>query len=97
MLCLKIILGQEIYLMIIFYESSVKYSLCMIDVFNETVYKSKSKPKKLWVDQGRAFYNNLMQRWSEDNDILMCSAHIEDKSIADETFTKTLKGKICRK
>ena len=28
------------------------------------------KPNKLWVDQGREFYNKLMQEWFDSDDIL---------------------------
>ena len=45
----------------------------------ETVFEgfigivNESKPKKnnLRVDQGREFYNNLMQRWLQNNDGLI--------------------------
>ena len=62
--------------------------------FIEIVTESKRKPNKLWVDQGRHFYDSLMQKWLDDNDILMCSTHNEDKSIVTERFIRTLKGKI---
>ena len=29
------------------------------------------KPNKLWVDQGKNFYNKLMQEWLENNDVLV--------------------------
>ena len=47
----------------------------VLNAFNETAKKSKRQPNKLWVDQGREFYNNLMQKWSGDNDVLMYSTH----------------------
>ena len=40
----------------------------------ETVNESNRKPNKLWVDQRREFYK-LMQKWLENNDILMYSTH----------------------
>ena len=33
--------------------------------------ESKLKPNKLWVGQGREFYNIFMQKWLGDNYILM--------------------------
>ena len=33
--------------------------------------ESKRTPNKLWTDQGRDLYNNLMQMWLDDNNILM--------------------------
>ena len=41
--------------------------------FVETKKESKRKPNKLWVDQRREFYNSPMQKWLDDNDILMSS------------------------
>ena len=39
----------------------------LIGIVNEL----KQKPQKLWVDHGKKFYNNLTQKWLDDNDILM--------------------------
>ena len=38
-----------------------------------------------------------MQKWLDDNDILMYSTHNEGKSVVLERFIKTLKGKIYKK
>ena len=37
--------------------------------------------------------NRPMQKWLDDNDILMYSTHNEGKSIVAERFIKDLKGK----
>ena len=66
---------------------------CFIEIVNE----SKHKSSKLWVDQGRKFYNNLVQKWLDDNDISIYSTHNEDKSVVTERFIRTLKGKIYKK
>ena len=63
----------------------------------EIVHESNCKPNKLWVDQGRGFYNKLMQEWLDNNDISMCSTHVEGKSVIIERFIKTLKSKIYKK
>ena len=63
----------------------------------EIVNESNRKPNKLWVDQGREFYNKLMQEWLDNNDILMYSTHNEGKSVIGERFIKTLKSKIYKK
>ena len=57
--------------------------------FIEIVNKSKHKPNKLWVDQRREIFYNLMQRWLEDDDILMYSNHNEGKSVVAERCIKT--------
>ena len=38
-----------------------------------------------------------MQKWLDNNNILMYSKHNEGKSVIAERFTKTLKTKICKK
>ena len=60
--------------------------------FIEILNESKQKPNKLWVTQGKDFYNNLMQKWWDDNEILMCSTHNEGKSRVAKRFTRTFKG-----
>ena len=42
------------------------------------------KPNKIWVDQGRKFYNNIFKKWLKDNDISMNSTHNEGKSVVAE-------------
>ena len=58
----------------------------------EIVNESDRKPNKFWVDQGREFYNKLMQEWLDKNDILVYSTHNEGKSVIAERFIKTLKS-----
>ena len=41
--------------------------------FIEIVDKFDHKPTKLWVGQGKEFYNSPMQKWLNDNDISMYS------------------------
>ena len=65
--------------------------------FVEIVYESKCKPNKLWVDQEKEFYNNLIQKCLNDNNILMYSIHNESKSVVAKRFIKTLKGKTYKK
>ena len=69
----------------------------ILNAFNEKVSESNRKRNKLWVDQGREFYNNLMQVWLDNNDILMHSTYNERKSVIVERFIKTLKSKFYKK
>ena len=43
--------------------------------------------------QGREFYTKLLQKWSDDNDILMYSTHSESESVVCERFIKALRVK----
>ena len=61
----------------------------VLNAFIEIVNESNRKPNKLWVDQGRKFYNKLMQEWLGNNDNLMYSTHNEGKSVIAETFIKS--------
>lgn len=40
----------------------------VVGILNET----KCKPNQIFVDQGKELYHNLIQKWSDDNDALMC-------------------------
>ena len=51
----------------------------ILNAFVDIVNESNRKPHKLWVDQGRGFYNKLMQKWLGNNDILMYSTHNESR------------------
>ena len=58
-----------------------KKAKTVLNAFIEIVNESNCKPDKLWVDQGREFYNKLMQEWLDNNRIIMYSTHNEGKSI----------------
>ena len=63
-----------------------------LDTFIGIVNVSNRKPNKLWVHQGREFYNKLIQKWLDNNNILMYSTHNKGKSVIAEKFIKTFKG-----
>ena len=65
-----------------------------LNVFIEIVSESNSKPNNLWVVQEIEFCNKLMQKWLDNNNILMYSTHNKGKSVPAERFIKTLKNKI---
>ena len=79
----------------------------MIDAFIKYVQIKPLKEKKLkqflmvllelWVDQGRNFYNNLMQKWLGNNNVLMYLTNNEAKPVVAERFKRTLLGKIYEK
>ena len=49
------------------------------------------KPKKLWVDEGKEFYNKEFKAWCKQNDITIYSTHSGLKSVFVERFNRTLK------
>ena len=74
-----------------------KKGKAVLNTIIEIVNESNHKPNKLWVDQGRDFYNKPKQEWLDNNDILMYSTHSEGKSVIADRFMKTLKAKIYKK
>ena len=56
--------------------------------------ESKGKPNKLCVYQEKEFYNSPMQKWLDDNDILMYSTHNEGKSVAAARFIKVFRTNV---
>ena len=64
----------------------------VLNVFIEIVDESSRKPNNLRVDQGRKFFNKLMQEWLDNKDFLMYSTHNEGESVIAERCIKTLKS-----
>ena len=65
--------------------------------FIEVINESKCEPNKLWVDQGREFYNKLVQTGLDNNNILMYSTYNEGTSVIAGRFISTLKCNFCKK
>ena len=51
-----------------------------------------SIPKKLWVDEGKEFYNATFKKLLDKHIIDMYSTFIEGKAFVIERFIKTLKS-----
>ena len=58
--------------------------------FIEIVNESNQKLNKLWLDQGKKFYNKFMQKWLNHNNSLMYFTHNESKQVVAESFIRTL-------
>ena len=74
-----------------------KKAKTVLNSLMEIVNECNCKPNKLWFDQGREFYNKLMQEWLDNNDISMYSTYNEGKSVIAERLIKTLKAKNDKK
>ena len=70
-----------------------KKGITIVNVFQKTLDNSTRKPNEIWVDKGSEFYNSSFYKWLKDNDIEMCSTHIEGKSAVAERFVRTLENK----
>ena len=69
----------------------------VLNAFIGIANESNFKPNKLCVDRGREFYNKLMQKCLDNNNILIYSTQNKGKSVISGRFIKTLKGKTCKK
>ena len=52
--------------------------------------------KKAWVAKDRKFYDRLMKKWLQGNDIEMYSTYNEGKSVVARRFIRILKNKVYR-
>ena len=71
-----------------------KKGISIVNAFDKIIKQSNRKPNKIWVDQGREFYNNVFKKWLSDHDIIMYSTYNEGKSVVAERFIRTLKNKL---
>ena len=60
----------------------------VLDAFKKIVEASNRKPKHIWVDQGKEFYNRNINEWIKENNIIMYSTYGEHKSAVVERFTE---------
>ena len=67
-----------------------KKGITTVNAFQKILNNSKTKPNKIWVDQGNEFYNSSFKKWLKDNDIEMYSTHNKVKSVVAERFTESL-------
>ena len=68
-----------------------KRRISIVNVFQKIVSKGR-KPNKIWFDQGGEFYNNLLKLFFKIKE--MYSTYRQGKSVAAESFIKTLKNNI---
>jgi transposase InsO family protein len=62
-----------------------------VAAFQKIFDESGRKPKKLWVDHGKEFYNINMDAWLKQHNIERYSSSSEFKSCVIERFNRTLK------
>ena len=68
-----------------------KTGITTLNAFKQIVEGSKRKPKHIWVDQGKEFYNKNIDEWIKENNIIRYSTYGEHKSAVVERFNRTLK------
>jgi transposase InsO family protein len=74
-----------------------KTGITTLNAFKQIVESSKRKPKHLWVDQGKEFYNKNIDEWIKENNIVRYSTYGEHKSAVVERFNRTLKTNMWKR
>ena len=71
-----------------------KKRVSTVNTFETVLRNLKRKPNKIWVDQGREFYNSQFKKFFKESNIQMYSICNERKYVVAETIFKTLKNRI---
>jgi transposase InsO family protein len=74
-----------------------KTGITTLNAFKQIVESSKRKPKHLWVDQGKEFYNKNIDEWIKESNIVRYSTYGEHKSAVVERFNRTLKTNMWKR
>ena len=71
-----------------------KKRVSTVNTFETVLRNLKRKPNKIWVDQGREFYNSQFKKFFKESNIQMYSICNERKYVVAETIFKILKNRI---
>ena len=74
-----------------------KTALTVLKGLKEIIEASDRKPKHIWLDKGKEFYNKHFDEWLADNNVIRYSTFGEHKSVVVERFNRTLKEKMWRR
>ena len=66
----------------------IKKGITITITFQKILKECNRKPNKIWIDNGKEFFNSSLKKWLKDNDIEMYSIHNEGKSGVAERFKK---------
>jgi hypothetical protein len=69
----------------------------VLNALEKIIETSHRKPKRLWVDEGKEFYNRKMDEFIRENNIVRYSTHGESKSVIVERFNRTLKANMWKR
>ena len=60
----------------------------------EKIFLKGRKPRFLWTDKGKEFYNKDLKQLLKDHGITLYSTENEEKSSVDERWNRTMKEKM---
>ena len=77
----------------------IKYKTAevVLDGFKQVIKNSNRRPKYIWVDEGKEFYNKDITAWLKENEIVRYSTHGEHKSAVVERFNRSLKERMWKR
>ena len=71
-----------------------KKGITITNAFQKILDESNLKRNKIWVDKVSEFQNRSVKSFLQNNNIEMCSAYNEGKSVVAQGLIRTLKSKI---
>ena len=95
--------GYKYILTVIDVYSKYAWAVPLKDKKGETVTEAfkritlTRKPRHIWCDMGKEFYNGHMNKWLKDNNINRYSTFSTNKSCVIERFNRTLKEKMWKR
>lgn len=74
-----------------------KHANVVLEGFQQILKESGRKPSRIWIDQGKEFYNSEMTAFLEKHDIIRYSTHGDSKAVMIERFNRTLKTEMWKR
>jgi hypothetical protein len=74
-----------------------KTGLSLVDAFQKIFKQTTRRPKKLWCDKGKEFFNRNFKNFLKDNNIHLYSTESEIKGSVIERFNRTVEEPLYRK
>ena len=78
-------------------KTGLEVSKAFESIFKKAKGKAQSKPKKLWVDKGKEYYNKNMLDLLAKNNIEIYSTENEEKSSVCERWNRTIQEKMYKR
>ena len=78
-------------------KTGLEVSKAFESIFKKSKGKAQGKPKKLWVDKGKEYYNKNMLDLLAKNNIEIYSTENEEKSSVCERWNRTIKEKMYKR
>ncbi len=64
--------------------------------FSRIFFQTKRVPKKIWVDEGKEFFNKEVEKLMKEKNVILYHTNSENKSVFAERFIRTLRLRLAR-